>query len=707
MSTSTSSQEVLENPAGTPKTGAEYYWLWVLCVLGLDYFSTLAYQPSITFHETRRLGPLATAAVVLVTLFGALPVYCYLAGRSPGGQGALGILEQLVRGWRGKTLVLMLLGFAATDFTMLKSLSLADAAVHVLNKQDGVRAESTGRFVRWLKACADEYCTDDVAPFITDQLVVTIGLGIIATVFWFLLRKGFTRNVMVLAVPLVALYLLMTGILIAGGFWFLYEHPVFVTDWYDQILRGEFEIPGARPSQDGWWVLVWMSLLALPNLALGLSGFEMGMILMPQVKGKSGEHPPRVRIHNTRKVLVLAALIMSVFLLGSVFVTTLVIPSDEFVRLSVEEGPVEAGVREGHANDRALAYLAHGGATVGNEPLLPICGIVFGTLYDVVTVLILCLAGTSVMTALAALLPLFLLRFGMEFKWTQRWGLLLFAFAAINVLVTLWFHAKVEDQRGAYATGVLVMITCAALVTVADKRRAYRRSETKGWFLAHALNVLYHLAVAAVFVLTTLAVVWRSPSGLGIAFCFIAAILGMSILSRAWRADEMRTIGAGRTLLHEFKDATSEALWEKLRLTDFPALVLVRPGRDVHAKKEAEIRQTHQLDEDAEVVFLEVYIDDPSDFFQKLMIEVVHEDNRYTIRVTRGVSIAHAIAAIAIQMSRDSKPPTLHFGWPEMSILSASWSYLAFGEGNIAWKVRELIHSWEKDPAKRPRVIVG
>src|SRR5450631_4238201 len=133
---------VLTDPAANPKKGGgEYYWLWVVCILGLDYFSTLAYQPSITYHATKRLGPLATAAVVFVTLFGALPVYCYLAGRSPGGLGSLGIVDRLIRGWRGKTLVLILLGFAATDFTMLKSLSLADASVHVLNKQEGLRRE--------------------------------------------------------------------------------------------------------------------------------------------------------------------------------------------------------------------------------------------------------------------------------------------------------------------------------------------------------------------------------------------------------------------------------------------------------------------------------------------------------------------------------------------------------------------------------------
>src|SRR6516165_1639079 len=106
----------MEKPQTKP---AESFWLWVMCLLGVDYFSTLAYQPSITFNAAGRLGPLATVVVVLVTLFGALPVYCYVAGKSAHGQGSIALLERLVRGWVGKTLVLFLLGFAATDFVMI------------------------------------------------------------------------------------------------------------------------------------------------------------------------------------------------------------------------------------------------------------------------------------------------------------------------------------------------------------------------------------------------------------------------------------------------------------------------------------------------------------------------------------------------------------------------------------------------------------
>jgi hypothetical protein len=649
------------------------FWLWVMCLTGVDYFSTLGYQPSIAFESTGLLAPLATVLLILVTLFGALPVYAYVARESPRGQGSIAMLERLVHGWTGKFLVLVLLGFAATDYVITKTLSAADAAEHLIANP------------YW--PLPHEADTPEAAPAAPaegrpqpvrdrQRLVVTmLLLVLLGAVF----LRGF-REAIGIAVVLVGVYLLLNAVILASGLYQLATHPGALEQWWANVQSGNWHVAERPVAGGGLGAMLLTVALLFPKLALGLSGFETGVAVMPLVKGDPGddEARPLGRIRNTRKLLVTAAVIMSCALLASSLITATLIPPQQ-----LEKG--------GRAANRALAYLAHGESPLRLSPLF---GNVFGTLYDLSTVVILWFAGASAMAGLLNLVPQYLPRYGMAPEWARALRPLVLLFTGINLVVTYVFNADVQAQGGAYATGVLVLITSACVATVIGRWR-----ERTGHWLVR--TPWYFLFITGVFVYTTADNVITKPEGIKIASCFIAAIVVSSIVSRGLRSTELRFTG------FRFKDEQSRFLWESMEHLEFPVLVPHRPGRRDLASKEESIRREHRLSPDVPIVFIETQLGDVSEFYQEPVMEVIQQEGRFILRITRCASIAHVLAALGLELSKVGTPPELHFGWSDESPLAANIGFLLFGEGNVPWMVRELIRKAEPNPERQPRVIIG
>ncbi len=673
-----------------PQDEHQSFWLWVMCLTGVDYFSTLGYQPSIAFDATGRLAPLATVVLIVVTLSCALPVYCHVASESPHGQGSIAMLERLLRGWTAKFMVLVLLGFAATDFVITKTLSAADAAEHLIHNPF------------W--SAAPEWLHSQI-------LVTSFLLMLLAAMF----LRGF-REVILLAVIIVGAYLLLNLIVIGSGLWYLTMHGEELTEWMRAVNSGDWYLEEAAWARRDVWGILAVCLLFFPKLALGLSGFETGVAVMPLVKGEVDDDPqrPAARIRNTRKLLIVAAAIMSVMLLGSTMVCSTLIEPHE----------LEPG---GGAENRALAYLAHGEA---GTHITPFFGSVFGTIYDISTVIILWFAGASAMSGLLNLVPRYLPRYGMAPRWAEAFRPLVLIFTVINLAVTWIFGASVSAQGGAYATGVMVLMTSASVAVVIDH---YRRNA--GWLVdergvvakavddpplpqtdgmaaeqpiaAVAPRSLLrcipwrYVLITLIFLYTTIDIVIAKPDGIKIAGTFIFVVILISLISRMQRSTELR-------FEHfDFVDNTSRLLWDTLRHLEFPVLVPHRPGNRSVAEKEKLIRHAHRLAEDVPIVFIEAVLGDASDFEQCPLMEVSQSEGRFVIRVTRCVSVAHAIATIALELSKVGKPPELHFGWSAESPLVANFGFLLFGEGNVPWLVRELLRRAESDGGKRPRVIIG
>jgi hypothetical protein len=606
-------------------------WWKVMCLTGVDYFSTLGYQPGIAALAAGVVSPIATLVLVALTLFGALPVYRRVAAESPHGEGSIAMLERLLTFWKGKLFVLALLGFAATDFIITMTLSAADATAHIVENPH--------------------------APSLLNDHRVLVTLALLALLGAVFLR-GFGEAIGV-AVYLVAGYLALNLVVVLVGLWHVATVGGVVGSWTTALTTQH-----SNPL-----VVVGVALLVFPRLALGLSGFETGVAVMPHVQGDPDdtEERPTGRIRDTKKLLTTAALIMSAYLVTSSVVTTLLIPQAEF----------QPG---GQANGRALAYLAH-------EYL----GSAFGTVYDVSTIAILWFAGASAMAGMLNLIPRYLPRYGMAPQWARATRPMVLVLTGIAFLITWVFDADVDKQGGAYATGVLVLITSASVAVTLAARRAGEHRKTIGFGV-----------IAAIFIYTTVANVIERPDGLKIGAMFIAAIIAVSFASRLSRSFELRVteVTFDPTAQLFLRDCARR----KLRL------IANEPGRGDAEEYRAKLVQTtkeHDLP-DSDVVFVEVEVTDPSEFESALHVhgEIVH--GQYRVLRTQSSSVPNALAALMLE-ARDitGVKPHIYFEWTEGNPLANFARFLLFGAGEVAPVTREVLREAEPDRTRRPHVHVG
>ncbi|KJY42609.1 amino acid transporter, partial [Streptomyces sp. NRRL S-444] len=312
--------------------------------------------------------------------------------------------------------------------------------------------------------------------------------------------------------------------------------------------------------------------------------------------------------------------------------------------------------------------------------------------YDISTILILWFAGASAMAGLLNLMPRYLPRYGMAPHWARALRPMVIVFTLIAFLVTWIFNADVDAQGGAYATGVLVLITSAAVAVTIAARRAGER----GWTIGFGI-------ISAVFIYTTAVNVVERPDGVKIGACFIGGIMALSLLSRLARVFELRVTDI------EFDDMAQRFIRDTANRTiRFIANEPDNRDFEEYRQKKAQIRADNDIPAEDDVMFVEVTVLDASEFESGMRVrgEVLHD--RYRVLTLESSSIPNALAALLLHVRDETgQRPHIYFEWTEGNPMANFFRFFLFGQGEVAPVTREVIREAEPDRARRPHVHAG
>jgi FtsH-binding integral membrane protein len=295
------------------------------------------------------------------------------------------------------------------------------------------------------------------------------------------------------------------------------------------------------------------------------------------------------------------------------------------------------------------------------------------------------------MAGLLNLVPRYLPRYGMAPEWAKAVRPLVLVFAAIAFVVTWVFDASVDAQSGAYATGVLVLMTSASVAVTLSAKRRRKRAQVIGFGVT-----------SAIFVYTTIANIIERPDGVRIASLFILAIVVVSLVSRVGRSFELRTS-------HIVLDAKAAGFFIDYAGRDVQ-LIAHDPdaaGEQTLGFKERQQRSENHIPSEDPVIFLEVTVADASEFTSQLNVHGTIRNGRRVLEMTSPV-VSNSIAALLLHL-RDAYgvKPNVYFEWTEGNPVTNLLRFLFLGDGEIAPTTREVLRRAEPNRALRPKVHVG